>query len=104
MRDVRQTVLAVLVETACHAGHLDAVRELLDEEQDRLRMLACSPILLFRRREAGVRVDGAVAAAEDADVDVARVHLFEQGRARRPPRGRKVLGDEGPYIETLALE
>ena len=34
VRDVRQTVLAVLVETACHAGHLDAVRELLDGRQD----------------------------------------------------------------------
>jgi uncharacterized damage-inducible protein DinB len=33
-RDVRQTILAVLVETACHAGHLDAVRELLDGHQD----------------------------------------------------------------------
>lgn len=29
-RDVRETVTAVIVETACHAGHLDAVRELLD--------------------------------------------------------------------------
>ena len=34
VRDVRQTVLAVIVETACHAGHLDAVRELLDGHQD----------------------------------------------------------------------
>ena len=34
VRDVRRTVLAVLVETACHAGHLDAVRELLDGRQD----------------------------------------------------------------------
>jgi uncharacterized damage-inducible protein DinB len=33
VRDVRQTILAVLVETACHAGHLDAVRELLDGHQ-----------------------------------------------------------------------
>ena len=33
VRDLRQTVLAVLVETACHAGHLDAVRELLDGHQ-----------------------------------------------------------------------
>jgi uncharacterized damage-inducible protein DinB len=33
VRDVRQTVLAVIVETACHAGHLDAVRELLDGHQ-----------------------------------------------------------------------
>jgi hypothetical protein len=28
--DVRAVVLHVLTETACHAGHLDAVRELLD--------------------------------------------------------------------------
>jgi uncharacterized damage-inducible protein DinB len=34
VRDIRQTILAVLVETACHAGHLDAVRELLDGHQD----------------------------------------------------------------------
>ena len=34
VRDLRQTVLAVLVETACHAGHLDAARELLDGHQD----------------------------------------------------------------------
>jgi uncharacterized damage-inducible protein DinB len=34
VRDVRQTILAVLVETACHAGHLDAVRELLDGHQN----------------------------------------------------------------------
>lgn len=34
VRDLRQTVLAVIVETACHAGHLDAVRELLDGRQD----------------------------------------------------------------------
>jgi uncharacterized damage-inducible protein DinB len=33
VRDLRQTVLAVLVETACHAGHLDAARELLDGHQ-----------------------------------------------------------------------
>ena len=33
MRDVRETILAVIVETACHAGHLDAVRELLDGRQ-----------------------------------------------------------------------
>jgi len=33
VRDVRETVLAVIVETACHAGHLDAVRELLDGRQ-----------------------------------------------------------------------
>jgi uncharacterized protein DUF664 len=29
-RDLRRTVLHVLVETATHAGHLDAVRELID--------------------------------------------------------------------------
>jgi hypothetical protein len=29
-RDLRETVLAVIVETATHAGHLDAVRELID--------------------------------------------------------------------------
>ena len=34
VRDLRATVLAVLVETACHAGHLDAARELLDGHQD----------------------------------------------------------------------
>lgn len=28
--DLRQTVLHVLTETACHAGHLDAARELID--------------------------------------------------------------------------
>lgn len=28
--DVRRTVLHVVTETACHAGHLDAARELLD--------------------------------------------------------------------------
>lgn len=33
VRDLRQTILAVLVETACHAGHLDAARELLDGHQ-----------------------------------------------------------------------
>ena len=30
MRDLRQIVLHVIVETACHAGHLDAGRELID--------------------------------------------------------------------------
>jgi uncharacterized damage-inducible protein DinB len=30
MDTVRETVLHVIAETACHAGHLDAVRELLD--------------------------------------------------------------------------
>jgi uncharacterized damage-inducible protein DinB len=34
VRDLRQIVLAVLGETACHAGHLDVVRELLDGHQD----------------------------------------------------------------------
>jgi Protein of unknown function (DUF664) len=34
VRNLRQTVLAVLTETACHSGHLDAVRELLDGRQD----------------------------------------------------------------------
>jgi hypothetical protein len=29
-RDLRETVLSVIVETATHAGHLDAVRELID--------------------------------------------------------------------------
>jgi hypothetical protein len=28
--DVRRTILHVITETACHAGHLDAVRELID--------------------------------------------------------------------------
>ena len=32
-RDLRATVLHVLAETACHAGHLDAVRELIDGRQ-----------------------------------------------------------------------
>jgi hypothetical protein len=30
---MRRTILHVLTETACHAGHLDAVRELLDGRQ-----------------------------------------------------------------------
>jgi uncharacterized damage-inducible protein DinB len=30
MRDLRQIMLHVITETACHAGHLDAVRELID--------------------------------------------------------------------------
>ncbi len=30
VRDLRRTLLAVIVETATHAGHLDAVRELID--------------------------------------------------------------------------
>jgi hypothetical protein len=29
-RDLRETILHVITETACHAGHLDAVRELID--------------------------------------------------------------------------
>ena len=29
-RDLAETILHVLTETACHAGHLDAVRELID--------------------------------------------------------------------------
>jgi len=32
-QDLRGTVLHVLTETACHAGHLDAARELLDGQQ-----------------------------------------------------------------------
>lgn len=28
--DLREIVLHVITETACHAGHLDAVRELID--------------------------------------------------------------------------
>jgi hypothetical protein len=34
VRNLRQTVLAVLTETSCHAGHLDVVRGLLDGHQD----------------------------------------------------------------------
>jgi hypothetical protein len=30
---VREVILHVIVETACHAGHLDAARELLDGRQ-----------------------------------------------------------------------
>ena len=33
MQDLRQVILHVTVETACHAGHLDAARELIDERQ-----------------------------------------------------------------------
>jgi len=29
-RPLRKTILHVITETACHAGHLDAVRELID--------------------------------------------------------------------------
>lgn len=32
-RDLRRAILHVTTETACHAGHLDAVRELLDGRQ-----------------------------------------------------------------------
>src|SRR5262249_7677583 len=31
--DLRQVLLHVIAETACHAGHLDAVRELIDSRQ-----------------------------------------------------------------------
>jgi hypothetical protein len=30
LRDLREVMLHVVTETACHAGHLDAVRELID--------------------------------------------------------------------------
>ena len=30
LNDMREIILHVIVETACHAGHLDAVRELID--------------------------------------------------------------------------
>jgi Protein of unknown function (DUF664) len=33
VRDLRRTILHVTTETACHAGHLDAARELLDGHQ-----------------------------------------------------------------------
>jgi hypothetical protein len=33
LHTVREVVLHVLTETACHAGHLDAVRELIDGRQ-----------------------------------------------------------------------
>jgi hypothetical protein len=33
VRDLRRTILSVLTETACHAGHLDIVRELIDGRQ-----------------------------------------------------------------------
>jgi hypothetical protein len=29
-RPLRETILHVITETACHAGHLDVVRELID--------------------------------------------------------------------------
>jgi hypothetical protein len=31
--DLRETLLHVIAETACHAGHLDAARELIDGQQ-----------------------------------------------------------------------
>ena len=33
IRDLRQVILHVMTETACHAGHLDAARELIDGQQ-----------------------------------------------------------------------
>jgi uncharacterized damage-inducible protein DinB len=33
VRELRRTILSVLTETACHAGHLDVVRELIDGRQ-----------------------------------------------------------------------
>ena len=33
LHDVRDVLLHVITETACHAGHLDAVRELIDGQQ-----------------------------------------------------------------------
>jgi len=30
LQDLRAVILHVITETACHAGHLDAVRELID--------------------------------------------------------------------------
>jgi hypothetical protein len=30
LHNLRQIILHVITETACHAGHLDAVRELID--------------------------------------------------------------------------
>lgn len=36
MDDLHEIILHVMVETACHAGHLDAVRELLDGRQWRV--------------------------------------------------------------------
>ncbi len=32
-RPLRRTILHVITETACHAGHLDAARELTDGTQ-----------------------------------------------------------------------
>ncbi len=33
LRDLREVLLHVITETACHAGHLDAARELIDGRQ-----------------------------------------------------------------------
>jgi hypothetical protein len=33
LHDLREVLLHVITETACHAGHLDAARELLDGQQ-----------------------------------------------------------------------
>jgi len=33
MDDLREILLHVITETACHAGHLDAARELIDGKQ-----------------------------------------------------------------------
>jgi uncharacterized damage-inducible protein DinB len=33
LANLREIILHVIVETACHAGHLDAARELLDQRQ-----------------------------------------------------------------------
>jgi Protein of unknown function (DUF664) len=33
LQDLRAIILHVITETACHAGHLDAVRELIDNRQ-----------------------------------------------------------------------
>ena len=33
MNSLREVILLVLVETAVHAGHLDATRELIDDKQ-----------------------------------------------------------------------
>jgi Protein of unknown function (DUF664) len=33
LHNVRDVLLHVITETACHAGHLDAVRELIDGQQ-----------------------------------------------------------------------
>ena len=33
LASLRQVLLHVITETACHAGHLDAVRELIDGHQ-----------------------------------------------------------------------